>query len=92
MTLYESAPFKYMASECWRASRSIPKYVTASRGFEGTEITVESILNLIADGYNTARHTSHCILGWRTSTYDAALGTGLWFIEHPDLGPLMDDE
>ena len=83
MSLYESAPFKYMA-RMLEGIEVDPKICSGKPRLQGTEITVESILNLIADGYDTAD-----ILGMHPDLEDVHVRRcaryGLWLVEHPDL-------
>ncbi len=83
MSLYESAPFKYMASML-EGIEVDPEICNGKPRLEGTEITVESILNLIADGYNTPD-----ILRTHPGLEDVHVRRcaryASWLIEHPDL-------
>ena len=83
MSLYESAPFKYMA-HMLEGIDVDPKVCDGKPRLEGTEITVESILNLMADGYDTPD-----ILEMHPGLEDVHVRRcaryALWVMEHPDL-------
>ena len=81
--LYDTAPFKTMA-RMLEGIEVDPKICKGKPRLQGTEITVEAILNLIADGYDTLDITRmhpelEDVHVRRCARY------AVWLIEHPDL-------